>query len=103
MDMNWCAHKSWQAADAELNAAYQAAMAVLRAFDAELSPTLAGGAQALREGQRAWITYRDRSCEAEGYSMRGGSAEPLVVYGCMARLTRQRAADLRMLVRDMGG
>lgn len=93
-EMNWCAEQHWLAADADLNAAYKEAMAVLTAFEAELEPEYKGGPAALKEGQRAWITYRDKTCEAEGFAMRGGSAEPLLVYGCMARVTEQRAADL---------
>jgi len=102
-DLNWCAEQDWQAADADLNAAYQAAKAALDSWDAELSPELQGGAQALLQAQRAWITYRDAACTAEGFPMRGGSAEPLLVYGCMSRLTAQRATDLWTLAEDLGG
>jgi uncharacterized protein YecT (DUF1311 family) len=29
--------------------------------------------------------------------MHGGSAEPMVIYGCRARLTKQRTADLEAM------
>lgn len=92
--MNACAYGDWQAADADLNRAYRAAMDTLQDWDSYLPAGQRGAAKALKEGQRAWITFRDKTCEAEGFAMRGGSAEPLLVYGCMARLTEQRAADL---------
>lgn len=97
-EMNDCAIADWQAQDAVLNDAYAEAMALLQAWDADLPENLRGGADKLRAGQRAWITYRDAACAAEGYAMRGGSAEPLLVYGCMARLTEERAQDLQAMV-----
>lgn len=96
-DLNACAYADWQAADAELNAAYQRARAVLQAIDAELPAGERGGEAQLKTGQRAWIPFRDAACAAEAYVMHGGSAEPLLLYGCMARLTEQRSADLRLL------
>lgn len=96
--MNDCAYADWQTQDALLNDAYADAMALLKQWDADLPTELQGGAVKLREGQRAWITYRDAACAVEGYAMRGGSAEPLLVYGCMARLTESRAKDLQEMV-----
>jgi uncharacterized protein YecT (DUF1311 family) len=93
-DMNACAYQDWEIQDADLNAAYVAAMDLLQLWDANLPEDEKGGVKALRDAQRAWITFRDKACEAEGYAMKGGSAEPLLVYGCMARLTEARAGQL---------
>lgn len=97
-DLNQCAAAEWEVADQLLNQRYKEAMALLREWDADLPDTLKGGAESLREAQRAWITYRDAACAAEGYPMRGGSAEPLLVYGCKARLTEARTKDLEGLL-----
>jgi uncharacterized protein YecT (DUF1311 family) len=43
------------------------------------------------------VTFRDKACEAEGAQYRGGSIEPMIVAGCLARLTRQRGEDLKAL------
>lgn len=83
--LNHCSYMQWQQADASLNAAYSAVMVVLGS-----SPE----AETLREAQRAWITYRDKACEVAASPMRGGSAEPLLRNGCLARLTERRAKDL---------
>jgi len=83
--LNACAYQDWQDADASLNAAYSAVMVILGS-----SPE----ADTLREAQRAWITYRDKACEVAAAPMRGGSAEPLLRNGCLARLTERRAQDL---------
>lgn len=92
--MNQCAVWAWEVEDENLNQAYKAAMALLKRWDADLSADERGGADALKEAQRAWITFRDKACEAEGYAMKGGSAEPLLVYGCMRQLTMERANHL---------
>ena len=98
MDLNQCAYQDWEAADAQLNATYKRAMALLSDWDANLPADERGGAQALKEAQRAWITFRDKACEAEGYAMKGGSAEPLLVYGCMRLLTEERTGHLTSMV-----
>lgn len=94
LDLNLCAEADWQRADRDLNEAYAAAMDLLKSWEGDLPENLRGGPETLRTAQRAWISYRDAACAAEGYAMRGGSAEPLLVYGCLARLTEARARDL---------
>ncbi|MES2916064.1 MAG: lysozyme inhibitor LprI family protein [Pseudomonadota bacterium] len=98
MEMNQCAYDDWEAADADLNTAYQAAMRLLRSWDDGMPEGEKGGAEALKQAQRAWITFRDKACEAEGYAMKGGSAEPLLVYGCMRLLTEERTGHLTSMV-----
>jgi uncharacterized protein YecT (DUF1311 family) len=93
-DLNQCAYEDWEVVDAELNDIYAEAMALLEGWDADLPKDEQGGARALRDAQRAWITFRDKACEAEGYAIKGGSAEPLLVYGCMRQLTQDRSAQL---------
>ena len=102
MEMNQCAYDDWEAADVDLNAAYRRAMTLLKGWDADLPEAEQGGAAALKEAQRAWITFRDKACEVEGYAMKGGSAEPLLVYGCMRQLTEDRTAQLNGLVDSYG-
>ena len=69
-------------------------MAVLKDQDGQLYVGLRGGPEALRDAQRAWITFRDKTCEAEGFAMRGGTAEPIVVGFCLTRVTRERIGHL---------
>ncbi len=102
-ELNLCAYRDWQDADADLNKAYKQAVAMLKDWDADLSEGEPSAANALRDAQRAWITFRDKACEVEGYAMRGGSAEPLLVNGCLAGLTRERTAQLLALVENYGG
>lgn len=100
VELTFCAEQDWLAADEALNDAYGAARALMQQIDAALPKAERGAELALRDGQRAWVTFRDATCAAEGYAMHGGSAEPMVIYGCRARLTGQRAADLQMIAQE---
>ena len=97
--LNLCAEADFRAADAELNRAYKSAREMMRQVDAALPAPQGGAEVALRDGQRAWISFRDQACLAEAYVWTGGSAQPMIHSRCKARLTRQRAADLRDLGR----
>ncbi len=79
LDLNFCAAQEWGSADAELDAANRSAITFLKGVDAEIPVGKRGGEVALRVAQRAWITYRDRACEAEGFLYQGGSIRPMIV------------------------
>jgi len=95
----------YQAADAQLNAAYRTAMARMKQLDrstrpADLPPAERAGpsyTQALLNSQRAWLAYRDANCRAFSYEYRGGSAQGLSNRVCLTRVTRARTAELRLL------
>lgn len=99
-EMNICAHDAYMAADKELNEVYGRAMAVMKEMDRYLEAGLKGAAITLRAAQRAWIVFRDKACEAYGFQARGGSMEPMLVGGCLARLTRERTKHLQELAND---
>lgn len=94
VEMTYCAEQDWNAADARLNAAYKVAVAAMKGMDAGLDATDRGAEDSLRAGQRAWITYRDQTCAAEAWMAHGGSAEPMMIYACRARVTDARADEL---------
>ncbi|MGE4322109.1 MAG: lysozyme inhibitor LprI family protein [Sphingobium sp.] len=99
-DMNLCARRDYEAADAQLNAEWRKATATMKARDeaagppTDRQPTYAA---ALLQSQRAWLSYRDAQCRLAGYSMRGGTAEPLTVSTCLEQLTRTRIQQLKDL------
>ncbi len=97
IEMNACAAQSWEEADARLNDVYAETLAVLQAADADYPIDGASEEDRLRTAQRAWIAYRDANCDSAGYPMRGGSAEPLLFYGCLRSMTEARIADLQAL------
>ncbi len=94
-DLTQCAYLKWLEADASLNLAYSLARGAAKSIDLALPAHDRGAERALREGQRGWIIMRDESCKALAWAMKGGSAEPMLRHGCMARLSQERAAFLR--------
>ena len=103
VELTFCAEQDWLAADEELNAAYKAAMAVMREMDAALGQGDKAGEAFLRQAQRDWISFRDNACAAEAWPLHGGSAEPMVIFGCRARLTGERTMGLYYLTEMEGG
>lgn len=104
-DMNICAGRDFEAADAELNAAWKKVKAAMAETDRDLretSPELVGAVDALLKGQRGWIDYRDGQCETYGFEARGGTMESMLVSGCMAELTRARSKELLSLIDHSG-
>lgn len=90
-DMNQCGYIDYQQADDALNDAYGWAVAQARDMESYGQP---GAEAALRSAQRAWITFRDLACEAEGLQAEGGSMQPMLISGCLTRLTWARHDDL---------
>ncbi len=100
-DLTLCANQEWGNADEALNGAYQDALGLMRWVDSDLAAEDQGAQEALREGQRAWVTFRDNACLAEAYVFFGGSIRPMVELNCKARLTWVRVADLQLIMDQM--
>lgn len=100
-----CAGGELAAADSAMNAAYRALRTATLKGDTKLSyprdydPSLRTRGDLLRSAQRAWIRWRDAQCAWEATGPHGGAAART---GCLARLTRLRAAELRDALRDEG-
>lgn len=95
--MNARAAAAYKAADAGMAAEWRRTYAYMKGRDAE--DTSRGGgfgyAAATLESQRAWLRFRDRQCVVEGGRYAGGSAQSMTRANCLARVTRERAAQLR--------
>jgi len=89
--MRQCNAKEFRIYDQALNESYRQLMH-------RLDPT---ERRNLREAQRAWIRYRDAECRFEGFEMRGGTGEALLVGGCLAEMTRRRAGELRKFLKGI--
>lgn len=76
-----CSSRELEVWDEQLNAAYKAALA-------EASPAMA---KALREAQRAWVTWRDLRCKVSALEQDGGSMEEAVTVDCLRTLTAAQA------------
>lgn len=97
-DMTRCEVLRFERADAAMNRQWKATLAQMRDFDRTPEDDgRPGYADQLLKAQRAWLAYRDAHCDSDGYRMRGGSAEPMLVAGCRAELTEQRTKQLAAL------
>jgi uncharacterized protein YecT (DUF1311 family) len=97
LDLNDCACEAYARADGRLNEAYAEAIAATRARDAQ---TGSHHEEALREAQRAWVTYRDRHCAlvAEHWGGGGGQAQPMIHAGCLESETDLQTETLHAYV-----
>jgi uncharacterized protein YecT (DUF1311 family) len=96
-EMNICQHDVWAESDERLNGVYAETIAILRQSDVDYPIDGPSEEERLRNAQRAWVAFRDANCDSAGYSMRGGSAEPLLVFGCMHQMTEARIEELTLL------
>jgi uncharacterized protein YecT (DUF1311 family) len=53
------------------------------------------------DAQRAWINFRDKSCEVDRFLYRNGSFEPIAVLTCLYGNTTQRVTDLKGLLEEI--
>lgn len=103
IEMNFCAGKEYEVADASLNAQWKLTVAALKARDADIDrsyDTQPTHYETLLAAQRAWIAYRDQHCLSESFAARGGSMAPMLHSGCMTRLTEARTTELKALVEE---
>jgi uncharacterized protein YecT (DUF1311 family) len=99
-DMNICAGRDYEAADAAMARQWNIVVARMKLMDADLDrihDKRPGYFAALLAGQRAWLKFRDSHCVVEGYYARGGSMEPLLINSCLEEVTKQRTQQLRAL------
>ncbi|HML43701.1 MAG TPA: DUF1311 domain-containing protein [Hyphomicrobium zavarzinii] len=95
VEMNFCAQKDFDAADAQLNAVYQKVLAHIGESDLEKPYDRASWEEAMRASQRAWVAFRDADCKgAVPMEWSGGTGTTVAVVGCMTTLTEARTKDL---------
>lgn len=97
VEMNACAGRDYEKADAELNRVYGEALAAIpdmavaeTRFDAKTWEA------ALRASQRAWIAFRDGECDGHvPMFWGGGTGTTAAVIGCKTGLTEERTKALK--------
>ncbi len=95
--MMGCLDGELQFWDRKLNANYRVAMANAKQSDIDTEAKKYGRpsqAEALRDMQRAWITFRDASCAYEHSRWGGGTGAGPAAAACMMRLTGTQALVL---------
>ena len=97
VSMGGCLDRELSFWDGVLNANYQSARARARETDAEMQrigASVQGLEAALRDMQRAWIAYRDATCEFERAQWGGGTGGGPAVVDCLMRMTGVQALYL---------
>jgi uncharacterized protein YecT (DUF1311 family) len=83
--MRACENTRYDAAQRELNSAYQSLLQHL-----EYSQK-----QKLRAAQRAWLHFRDTNAEFQASLAQGGTLAPLIKIGTLTEMTQARASELK--------
>ena len=89
-DMNDCWGREYKAADATLNQVYR--QLVSKLSDEEKAQ--------LKEVESAWLKYRDSNCEFVADEYKGGTIRPMAHAICLADMTKNRTAELRIQIKD---
>lgn len=93
--MAGCIDRELQYWDARLNDSYQLLRQTHKAADRDMAGTGVPSMElALRDMQRAWITFRDATCDYERSLWGGGTGGGPATVGCLMRLTGQQALYL---------
>ncbi|MEX3315803.1 lysozyme inhibitor LprI family protein [Sulfitobacter sp. PS-8MA] len=92
--MGGCLDRELSYWDALLNENYRARMVQAKAADEDAAmyqPDLPKQAEALRDMQRAWITYRDAACAFERSQWGGGTGGGPATLMCLMQMTGEQA------------
>ena len=92
--MTQCAALDFEKADKELNKIWPKIKSDAQGNDQGTGKT--EYVEALLASQRTWLGYLEAQCKWQGFDMHGGSGEPMLYYGCKARLTSERIKELQM-------
>lgn len=96
VEMNYCAGKEFEKADAALNAIYAKALAEIPKLAVEKPFDAQSWEAALRASQRAWVAFRDAECDGHVPMFWGGGTGTTVdVLGCKTALTQARTQELK--------
>lgn len=92
--MGGCLDRELRYWDTLLNENYRARMVQAKSADEDTAmyqPELPKQAEALRDMQRAWITFRDAACDYERSQWGGGTGGGPATLACLMRMTGEQA------------
>jgi len=92
-DMTQCAALDFESADKELNAIWPKLRSQAEDSDKDTGKT--EYKDALLVSQRSWLAFAEAECKWQAFEMHSGSGEPMLYYGCKARMTKQRIKQLQ--------
>ena len=92
-DTNACAHQAQQRTEAKLNQVYQALLKSLDTPDEAYGPEQPKAK--LIAAQRAWVTFRERDCDAVFALYAGGTMRTVMKIGCLQNHATLRIQQLQ--------
>jgi uncharacterized protein YecT (DUF1311 family) len=100
--MTHCASAAFERADARMTAQWAKTAAAFKRVDrdSKATPWPTKAFDSLLQGQRAWLTYREATCQAVGMLNAGGSIAPMNELLCRAGITGLRTKELSDLSRN---
>lgn len=98
MEMKMCVYDEYGRQDKKLNAEYKILVGNLKKDTSEEGIEIVNR---IIKAQRAWISFRDTSCDVEGIDMLNGTGEGLIVGGCLGRLTGERVVYIMQLKKTL--
>lgn len=100
LDMNICSRQEFKVADKALNEQWSKIAVHKKANNeaAQRNGVEGGYFEILLKSQRAWISFKDRHCDAVADSYRGGSIRPLIYNKSRTKLTKQRTDQLQKMI-----
>ncbi|WP_299477678.1 lysozyme inhibitor LprI family protein [uncultured Roseibium sp.] len=99
-ERTYCAEKALNDANTSMEEAYEKLHAKVVAIDEYLPEHLKGSPAALEEAQSAWITFREKDCNAYSFPYKGGTRGNELYRNCMIVMTMQRTDDLQATLED---
>jgi uncharacterized protein YecT (DUF1311 family) len=95
VESNFCADKDLQSADTKLNALYKKVLTQISEDSLEKPYDRKTWENALRESQRAWMSFRDLDCKGVvPLEWSGGTGTTAAVLICLKDKTETRAKEL---------
>lgn len=90
-----CLDGKVEAADKELDRAYEELSGLLNEWDSTSGADATRGANArFRKAHESWAAFRDDECALRAFVMDGGSAQPILEAACRETLTNERVKHL---------
>jgi len=95
VEITACVWDAYKRADAELNTVWKQVMASIQPEDYIPADAVKAWKDDLLAAQRAWITFKEKDCDAVAYEWYGGSGANMAVGSCLYQHTVARTNDLK--------
>jgi uncharacterized protein YecT (DUF1311 family) len=100
VELTACVWDAYKKADAELNTVWKKVLATIEPSEYLPADAARTWKDDLVAGQRAWVTFKEKDCDAVAYEWYGGSGANMAVGDCLYGHTVARTRDLKQRYLD---